>query len=90
MMDNDRMAKSTASKKTAAKKTVANKTARRGNQKRELVNTGTDARYVKRTASGRFKESDDVARSQRADRARKAKKTVKSGYGDQGDQAKKR
>ena len=85
MMDNDRMAKSTASKKTVAKKT-----AKRGSQKRELVNTGTDARYVKRTASGRFKESDDVARSQRADRARKAKKTVKSGYGDQGDQAKKR
>jgi hypothetical protein len=55
-----------------------------------LINTGTDARYVKRTASGRFKESDDVGRSQKADRARMAKTVVKSGYGDQGDQRKKR
>jgi hypothetical protein len=84
-MDNDRMAKKTATKKTAAKKT-----AKRGSQKRELINTGTDARYVKRTASGRFKESDDVGRSQKADRARKAKTVVKSGYGDHGDQRKKR
>jgi hypothetical protein len=84
-MDNVRMAKRTATKKTAAKKT-----AKRGSSKRELINTGTDARYVKRTASGRFKESDDVGRSQKADRARKAKKAVKAGYGDQGDQRKKR
>ena len=73
-----------------AKKTEAKKTARRGSQKRERINTGTDARYVKRTASGRFKESDDVGRSQKPDRAKKAKKAVKSGYGDQGDRAKKR
>jgi hypothetical protein len=78
-----RMAKKTA-------KTEAKNTAKRGTQKRESINTGTDARYVKRSASGRFKESDDVGRSQKADRARKANKTVKSGYGDQGDQRKKR
>ena len=80
------MAKAAVSKKSAAKKT----TVKRGSQKREGLNTGTDARYVKRTVSGRFKESDDVGRSQKADRPRKAKKTVKSGYGDQGDRAKKR
>jgi hypothetical protein len=59
-------------------------------QKRERINTGADARLVKRTATGRFKESDDVGRSQKADRAKSARKTVKSGYGDQGDLKKKR
>jgi hypothetical protein len=77
-------------KKTATRKPPAKKTAKRGSQKRARINTGTDARYVKRTAGGRFKESDDVGRSQKADRARKAKTTVKPGYGDQGDQRKKR
>ena len=68
-----------------AKKSVK-KAATRSSRKRELINTGTDARYVKRAADGSFKESDDVALSQRADKARAAKKTVKAGYGDQGDQ----
>jgi hypothetical protein len=40
---------------------------------------------VKRTAKGRFKESDEVSRALPADRRRKAKKAAKSGYGDQGD-----
>jgi hypothetical protein len=59
--------------------------AKRSTQKRELVNTGADARYVKRTTSGRFKESDDVGRSQRADKATQARTVVKAGFGDQGD-----
>ena len=71
-----------------AKKTA--KSAKRSTQKRERINTGTDSRYLKRTATGRFKESDDVGRSQKTDRRRKAKKAVKSGYGDQGDRVKKR
>lgn len=61
-------------------------TKRRGSQKRELIDTGTNKRYVKRDDEGRFKESDDVGRSLSADRRRKAKKKVKPGYGDQGDQ----
>ena len=84
------MAKKAVTKKAVVKKTAAKKTSTRGSQKRESINTGADARYVKRTGSGRFKESDDVGRSQKADRPRKAKTTVKSGYGDQGDRAKKR
>ena len=67
-------------------KKAARKTAARSSAKRESINTGTDARYVKRATDGAFKESDDVGRSQRTDRARTAKKTVKAGYGDQGDQ----
>ncbi len=56
--------------------------------KRELIDTGSDKRYVKRNDDGTFKESDDVGRSLAADRRRKAKTKVKPGYGDQGDQPK--
>ena len=53
--------------------------------KRELINTGTDKRFVRRSAKGEFKESDDVGRSLASDRRRKAKTTAKSGQGDKGD-----
>ena len=53
--------------------------------KRELIDTGTDKRYVRRDESGQFKESDDVSRSLAADRRKKAKTPVKSGQGDKGD-----
>lgn len=52
---------------------------------RELIDTGTDKRYVRRRPDGTFKESDDVGRSLKADRAHKAKTKVKSGQGDKGD-----
>jgi hypothetical protein len=53
--------------------------------KRELVNTGTDERFVRRGAKGRFKESDDVGQSLKTDRRQKAKRKVRSGQGDRGD-----
>jgi hypothetical protein len=53
--------------------------------KRDLVRRPKASSYAKRTARGRFKEMDDVGRSQIADKPRKAKRTVRSGYGDQGD-----
>ncbi|MBX4958383.1 hypothetical protein [Rhizobium lentis] len=53
--------------------------------KRELVDTGTDKRYVRRDDQGRFKESDDVGRSLSADKRRKAKSAAKPGEGDRGD-----
>jgi hypothetical protein len=53
--------------------------------KRELIDTGTDKRYVRRDEQGRFKESDDVGRSLSQDIRRKAKTTVQSGSGDKGD-----
>jgi hypothetical protein len=52
---------------------------------RELIDTGTDKRYVRRDKKGQFKESDDVGRSLSADRRTKAKKTAKKGEGDRGD-----
>ena len=53
--------------------------------KRELIDTGTDKRFVRRNAKGEFKESDDVGKSLAADRRKKAKTTAKSGQGDKGD-----
>jgi hypothetical protein len=65
-------------------------TKKRATSTRELIDTGTDKRYVKRSARGQFKESDDVSLSLSADRRQKAKKTVKAGFGDQGDRPMKR
>jgi len=44
-----------------------------------------DKRYVRRDASGRFKEVEDVGRSLTQDRKRHAKNEAKPGYGDRGD-----
>ena len=55
-------------------------------RKRELIDTGTDKRYVRRNKLGTsFVESDDVGRSLAGDRRRHAKRKVKSGEGDKGD-----
>ena len=57
-----------------------------GSGKRELIDTGSDKRYVRRDDKGQFKESDDQGRSLSQDIKHKAKTTVKSGQGDRGDQ----
>ena len=71
-----------------AKKSQKSSSAKRARPagKRDLVSRPKASSYAKRTAGGRFKEMDDVGRSQKADKPRKAKKTVASGYGDQGDE----
>ncbi|WP_439630820.1 hypothetical protein [Shinella sp.] len=53
--------------------------------KRELIDTGTDKRYVRRDERGQFKESTDVGRSLSADKRKKAKNEAKPGEGDRGD-----
>jgi hypothetical protein len=53
--------------------------------KRELIDTGTDKRYVRRDEEGKFEESVDVGRSLSQDRKRDAENESKPGYGDQGD-----
>jgi hypothetical protein len=71
-----------------AKRTSAaakNRTSRKRAAKRELIDTGTDKRFVRRASGGTFKESDDVGRSLTADSRKKAKTNVKSGEGDKGD-----
>jgi hypothetical protein len=52
---------------------------------RELIDTGTDKRFVRRDKEGRFKESDDVGRSLAQDQKRDAKAKPKRGEGDRGD-----
>ena len=70
------MAKKATKKKTTGRKKAA---------KRELIDTGTDKRFVRRGAAGKFKESDGVSNSLSADRRKKARTKVKSGQGDKGD-----
>jgi hypothetical protein len=73
-------------KKIAKRKTAGQKTAKRkGPAKRELISPQGDARYIRRNAKGRIKESDDGGRPLNADRRTKAQRTVKSGQGDKGD-----
>ena len=54
--------------------------------KRELIDTGTDKRYVRRDDQGQFKESDDVGRSLSQDVRKEARTKVSPGQGDRGDQ----
>lgn len=52
---------------------------------RELIDTGTDKRYVRRDDAGRFKESDDVSRSLSQDARRHAETKKPRNQGDKGD-----
>jgi hypothetical protein len=54
-------------------------------RKRELIDTGTDKRYVRRDEKGRFDEVVDVGRSLSQDRKRTAKTVAEPGQGDKGD-----
>ena len=73
-------------KEARVAKTSRKKTAKRSTTKRELIDTGTDKRFVKRASDGTWSEMDDVGPSLGADQRRAAKNTVTAGYGDQGDQ----
>jgi hypothetical protein len=53
--------------------------------KRELVDTGTDKRYVRRDELGRFDEVEDKGRADAQDRKRDAENSTTSGQGDRGD-----
>ena len=59
--------------------------AKRTAAKRELIDTGSDQRYVRRDQSGQFKESDNVGRSLAQDQKQKAKAKAPRGQGDRGD-----
>ena len=77
--------KATKSGSKSTAKRGGSSSRKRSSSKRELINTGTDKRFVRRGAGGQFKESDDVGRSLSADRRRKAKTASKPGQGDRGD-----
>jgi hypothetical protein len=58
---------------------------RKSSSKRELIDTGSDKRYVRRDEKGHFKESDDQRRSHSSDRRQHATTKSKRGQGDRGD-----
>src|SRR5262249_53190501 len=53
--------------------------------KRELIDTESDKRYVRRDERGQFKESEDVGRASAGDQKRRAKQVPERGQGDRGD-----
>jgi hypothetical protein len=58
-------------------------------KKRELLDTGTDKRYIRRDERGRFtKDQVDVGRSSAADQRQRSAGTSKPGQGDKGDRRK--
>lgn len=58
-------------------------------KKRELIDTGSDKRYIRRDDQGRFTDDQvDVGRSLAADRRHSAKNNVGPGQGDKGDRKK--
>ena len=59
--------------------------AKRRANPRELINTGSDKRFVRRGTSGKFKESDDLGRSLAQDRSQRARTKSRKGQGDRGD-----
>jgi len=56
---------------------------------RELIDTGTDKRFVRRDEKGEFEEVNDVGRSLARDIQQEAKTKVPPGQGDRGDQKRK-
>lgn len=59
---------------------------KKSDSERELIDTGTDKRFVRRDDNGRFEESDDVGKSLGQDVRKDAKTNVPPGQGDRGDQ----
>ncbi|MEA2577975.1 MAG: hypothetical protein QOD78_1563 [Chloroflexota bacterium] len=59
--------------------------------KRELIDTGTSKRYIRRDDHGRFTTDQvDVGKSLAADRRLQAKTVAKPGQGDHGDRPRQR
>jgi hypothetical protein len=56
---------------------------------REMIDTGTDKRFVRRDEDGTFKESVDVGRSLAQDVRKHSDTDVKPGFGDKGDRKRK-
>jgi len=53
---------------------------------REIIDTGTDKRFVRRNEKGEFDKVSDVGRSLAKDTKQTAKHKVPPGQGDRGDQ----
>lgn len=62
-----------------------NMASKKSSSKRELIDTGSDKRYVRRDERGRFNESDDQGRALSKDPRQHAKTKSERGQGDRGD-----
>jgi len=62
---------------------------KKSKSQRELIDTGSDKRYVRRDEKGQFDNVADVGKSLAQDRRQSAKTIVPPGQGDRGDQKKK-
>jgi hypothetical protein len=82
-------AKKSVAKKGKARRPMANlvasKKRRAKARKRELIDTGTDKRYVRRDEQGQFQDVVDVSRSLSMDIQRQAETVAPAGHGDRGD-----
>lgn len=74
-----------SSSSSSSSKSKSSPKSKSGSGRRELIDTGTDKRFVRRDGQGQFKESDDVGRSLAADQRRPSRTRTKSGQGDKGD-----
>ncbi|MGZ9075742.1 MAG: hypothetical protein ACXW13_08200 [Burkholderiaceae bacterium] len=72
-------------KKASKAKKATKKSVRKTSAKRELIAPSGDKRFVRRSKSGQFKESDDQGKSLSKDVRQKAKTRSKAGQGDKGD-----
>jgi hypothetical protein len=79
--------KSSKASKTGKARKVTKKATKRQAAKRELIAPRGDKRYVRRSKTGQFTESDDQGRSLGSDVRRKAKTRSKPGQGDKGDRS---
>jgi hypothetical protein len=61
---------------------------KKAKRNRELIDTASDKRFVRRDEEGRFDDVVDVGRSLAQDRKQTAKTKVPPGQGDRGDQKK--
>ena len=77
--------KKTSQGSKAGKARKVTKKAAKKAAKRELIAPRGDKRYVRRSNTGRFSESDDQGKSLGRDVRQKAKTRVKAGQGDKGD-----
>jgi hypothetical protein len=77
------MVKKATARKSPAKKAVKKK--RPKARKRELIDTGTDKRFVTRDDQGQFQDVVDVGRSLAADIRQHSETAAAPGHGNLGD-----
>ena len=87
MATKKKSSKASKTSKSLRSRKSAKKAAKKSAAKRKLIAPRGDKRYVRRSMTGQFTESDDQGRSLGGDVRRKAKTRSKPGQGDKGDRS---